>query len=114
MGASNIVLGGKSIIHPGCILRGDLRRVIPGAQIAITMGRYCSIGDGTVLRPPAKFYKGTFTYYPMKMSDFVHIGRECIVEAAAIGAGVEIGDGAIVVRRSQNNDGLLFRVADGS
>jgi acetyltransferase-like isoleucine patch superfamily enzyme len=39
----------------------------------------------------------TFTFYPVKISDFVHIGPNCIVEAAQIGGGVEIGEGSIIV-----------------
>lgn len=62
------------------------------------MGRYCLVGSGAVLRPPGKIYKGTFTFYPMRISDFVHIGDDAIVEAANIGHGVEIGARAIIVR----------------
>jgi dynactin-5 len=39
----------------------------------------------------------TFTFYPVKISDFVHIGPNCIVEAAQIGGGVEIGESSIIV-----------------
>jgi carbonic anhydrase/acetyltransferase-like protein (isoleucine patch superfamily) len=38
-----------------------------------------------------------FTFYPVKISDFVHIGPNCIIEAAQIGGGVEIGEGSIIV-----------------
>ncbi|RXK37058.1 dynactin 5 [Tremella mesenterica] len=96
VGASNIILGGKSIIQNGAILRGDLRRTIPGQHIAITMGRYCVIGENTIIRPPSRFYKGTFTYYPVKMGDFAQIGKNCIIEAATIGSGSEIGDNCII------------------
>lgn len=40
----------------------------------------------------------TFNYYPMKMGDFVTIGRDCIIEAAQIGSGTEIEDNCIIVR----------------
>ena len=33
----------------------------------------------------------------MRISDCVNVGRECIVEAAQIGSGVDIGDESIVV-----------------
>lgn len=39
----------------------------------------------------------TFTYYPTKIGDFVHIGKDAVVEAAQVGQGVEIGEGAIIV-----------------
>ncbi|KAI9639714.1 trimeric LpxA-like protein [Dioszegia hungarica] len=95
-GASNIVLGGKSIIQTGAILRGDLRRNAPGQHPVITMGRYCTVGENAVLRPPGKMYKGQFTYYPQRIADFVTIGKDAVVEAAQIGSGVDIGEGAVI------------------
>lgn len=61
------------------------------------MGRYCLIGEGAVLRPPGKIYKGAFTFYPVRILDYVHIGAECIVEAASIGSCIEIGERSIIV-----------------
>lgn len=40
----------------------------------------------------------TFTFYPVRIADFTHIGPNCIIEAAQIGSCVEIGEGSIVVR----------------
>jgi len=77
-GATTIILGGKSIVHtgqsrdptrfpfrgselicgPGAILRGDLRRSTAGQHVVISMGRYCSVGEGAIIRPPGKIYKG--------------------------------------------------------
>ena len=57
-GATNIILGGKSIIQAGAILRGDLKRSAPGQHVVISMGRYCNICEGVVIRPPGKIYKG--------------------------------------------------------
>lgn len=42
--------------------------------------------------------RSVFSYYPMKIGDFVSIGAGSIVEAASIGNGVEIGKNCIVVR----------------
>ncbi|GFZ43856.1 hypothetical protein JCM24511_01576 [Saitozyma sp. JCM 24511] len=95
-GAQNIILGGKSVIQTGAILRGDLQRAQAGHHVVISMGRYCLVGEGAVIRPPGKMYKGAFTFYPVKISDFVHIGPNCILEAAQIGGGVEIGEGSII------------------
>ncbi|ODN82006.1 hypothetical protein L202_02333 [Cryptococcus amylolentus CBS 6039] len=95
-GATNIVLGGKSIIQTSAILRGDLRRSTAGQHVVITVGRYCLIGEGAVIRPPGKIYEGAFTFYPVRISDFTHIGPNCIVEAAQIGSGVDIGEGSII------------------
>lgn len=55
------------------------------------------MGEGAILRPPGKIYKGAYTFYPVRVADYVHIGPEAVVEAASIGHGVEIGARAIVV-----------------
>lgn len=58
-GPSNIVLGGKTIIQPGAIIRGDLRRAGgSGPAVVIAMGKYCVLGESCVIRPPCKTYKG--------------------------------------------------------
>ncbi|GAA6021725.1 hypothetical protein JCM10207_008556 [Rhodosporidiobolus poonsookiae] len=101
-GSQNIVLGGKSILHPHCVLRGDLRRAgaasagAGGATVVVAMGKYCNVGEGAVLRPCYKTYKGVFSYYPMKIGDYVTIGAGSVVEAASIGTGVEIGRNCII------------------
>lgn len=38
-----------------------------------------------------------FTYYPQRIADFVTIGKDAVVEAAQIGSGVDIGEGAVIV-----------------
>ncbi|GAA6053306.1 hypothetical protein JCM3770_006676 [Rhodotorula araucariae] len=116
-GSQNIVLGGKSILRHGCILRGDLRRAgAPGAKeggtVVIAMGKYCDVGEGVVLRPCYKTYKGIFSYYPMKIGDHVTIGANSVVEAASIGTGVEIGKGCIIGPLAILKD--YCRIADGA
>lgn len=49
-GPQNIILGGKTIISSGAIIRGDLRRSGPGHAVVISLGRYCLVGEGCVLR----------------------------------------------------------------
>ena len=56
-GSQNIVLGGKTIIQTGSMIRGDLRRVGAGHHAAIAMGRYCVLSKQAVLRPPYKTNK---------------------------------------------------------
>lgn len=81
LGSQNIILGGKCIIHSGAILRGDLKRLAPAAKntdsttaitkeggnapssqtsnsVVIGMGRYCTLGEGCLIRPAYKTYKG--------------------------------------------------------
>jgi len=80
-GPQNIVINGRSVIEKGCIIRGDLRRLITatptseatgsgqagstsataslaGSATAVMAGRYLSVGQGSNLRPPGKTYKG--------------------------------------------------------
>ncbi|GAA6028938.1 hypothetical protein JCM8097_001515 [Rhodosporidiobolus ruineniae] len=119
-GSQNIVLGGKSILHPHCIIRGDLRRAGAGSAaggqgggtVVVAMGKYCSVGEGAVLRPCYKTYKGVFSYYPMKIGDHVAIGAGSVVEAASIGTGVEIGKGCIIGPLAILKD--FSRIADNS
>lgn len=49
-GPQNIILGGKTIISSNAIIRGDLRRSGPGHAVVISLGRYCLIGEGCVIR----------------------------------------------------------------
>lgn len=62
-GTQNIMLGGKSVIQPEAMIRGDLVRSqsSSGAQAnntAVAMGRYCFLSRGAVLRPPGRLFKG--------------------------------------------------------
>lgn len=49
-GPQNIILGGKTIITNGAIIRGDLRRTGPGHAVVISLGRYCLVGEGCIMR----------------------------------------------------------------
>ncbi|ORY73848.1 trimeric LpxA-like protein [Leucosporidium creatinivorum] len=112
-GPSNIVLGGKTIIQPGVMIRGDLRRAGgSGPAVVIAVGKYCVMGENSVIRPPCKTYKGVFSYYPMKIGDYVSIGSNSIVEAASIGNGVEIGKNCIIGPLTIIKDNA--RIADNS
>lgn len=129
-GPQNIILGGKTIISNGAIIRGDLKRAGPGHAVVISLGRYCLVGEGCVMRyvskslflvrpkqilsrrdpfrPPYKTYRGAFNYYPMKIGDYVHIGANTIVEAATIGNHVEIGKNCVIVNTLASYYLLLF------
>lgn len=61
VGSQNIILGGKTIIQPGVIVRGDLRRAgvsSSGNAVVVAVGKYCVLGEGSIIRPPYKTYKG--------------------------------------------------------
>ncbi|KAI1314851.1 hypothetical protein EDD11_001627 [Mortierella claussenii] len=95
-GSQNIILGGKTILQTGSVIRGDLRRTGPGQAVVVSVGRYCFLSQGCVIRPPCKTYKGAFSYYPMKIGDHVTIGEGSIVQAASIGSFVSIGKNCVI------------------
>lgn len=95
-GIQNIILKGKCIIRNEVIIRGDLRRSGVGNAISIAFGSYCYVGSRTIMKPPCKIYKGTFSYYPLKMGDHVIVGEDCLIEAASIGSFVDIGNRVII------------------
>eukprot|EP01041_Mallomonas_annulata_P013278 gene13278-28119_t len=82
--------GGRCIIKPGVIIRGDLAPV----QIQ----RYCIIGEDTVLRPSYTIAK-TFKFIPLTIGKYTSIGKNCVIESAIIGTGCEIGDDCVLSMR---------------
>mmetsp|Transcript_10858 Transcript_10858/g.10872 ORF Transcript_10858/g.10872 Transcript_10858/m.10872 type:complete len:182 (+) Transcript_10858:172-717(+) len=82
--------GGRCIIKPGVIIRGDFAPV----QIQ----RYCVIGENTILRPSYTISK-TFKFIPLTIGKYSYIGENCIIESAVIGAGCDIGDDCILSMR---------------
>ncbi|CDZ98870.1 Dynactin, subunit p25 [Phaffia rhodozyma] len=113
-GPQNITLGGKTIIHPGVILRGDLKRQGIGnkASVVLALGKYSLIGEGCVIRPPGKCYRGVFNFYPVRIGDHVHIGPGSIVEAAQIGNFVQIGKNCIIGKFTMIKD--CVKIADNT
>ncbi|KAJ3016579.1 UNVERIFIED_CONTAM: hypothetical protein HDU68_012149 [Siphonaria sp. JEL0065] len=97
-GSQNIILGGKTIIQTECMVRGDLRRSGTGHAVVIAVGKYCLLASRALIRPPSKVYKNIFSYYPMKIGDFCHIGEGSIIEAAQIGSHVRIGKNCVIGR----------------
>eukprot|EP00903_Cladosiphon_okamuranus_P017510 g16128.t1 len=95
-GSQNLYLKGKSIIMPGAIIRGELQ--------AIKIGRYCFIGEDTVIRPAYRIeqeeanLKCRFT--PLSVGNHTYIGKNCVIESAGIGCNVRIEDGCVLGRNS--------------
>jgi dynactin-5 len=66
VGTQNIMLGGKTVIQPEVMIRGDLVRTIQASSqsgaapnnTAVSIGRYCFLSRGCCLRPPGRLYKG--------------------------------------------------------
>lgn len=104
VGTQNIVLGGKTVIQPDVMIRGDLVRTAPSAassstpasNTAVAIGRYCFLSKGVLLRPPGRQYKGAFTYMPLRLGDHVFVGHGSVIQAASVGNHVSIGSGCTV------------------
>jgi dynactin-5 len=69
LGSGNIILGGKTIIEPGVIIRGDLRRTAITAAgatgtssnsniVVVAIGKYTYLAQNSIIRPGSKSYKG--------------------------------------------------------
>ena len=75
VGTQNIMLGGKTVIQPDVMIRGDLVRTIQAASqssssaasssTAVSIGRYCFLSRGCCLRPPGRLYKGSVSCCPL-------------------------------------------------
>ncbi|GKT59999.1 dynactin subunit 5 (dynactin Arp1 p25 subunit) [Colletotrichum tofieldiae] len=126
VGTQNIMLGGKTVIQPEVMIRGDLARSAqpsaggaPANSTAVAIGRYCFLSRGAVLRPPGRMYKGcvpvsrhapifkpcplltsdvcrAFTYMPLRMGDHVFVGQNVVIQAASIGSHIHIGRDCVI------------------
>ncbi|KAF3023586.1 hypothetical protein E8E14_011689 [Neopestalotiopsis sp. 37M] len=84
VGTQHIMLGGKTVIMPEAMIRGDLARTVPSTNPS-------QPGSNT-----AVFIGRVFTYMPLRLGDHVFIGEGTVVQAATIGSHVNIGKGAVV------------------
>lgn len=103
VGTQNIMLGGKTVIQPDVMIRGDLVRnappssstttktPAPASTTAVAIGRYCFLSRDVHLRPPGRLYKGVFTHMPLRLGDHVFVGQGSVVQAATVGSHVHIG-----------------------
>lgn len=107
VGTQNIMLGGKTVIQPEVMIRGDLVRSVqsasaasssgpPANNTAVSIGRYCFLSRASCLRPSGRLYKGAFTYMPLRMGDHVFVGHGSVVQAASVGSHVHIGARVVV------------------
>ncbi|KAL1858216.1 hypothetical protein VTK73DRAFT_7896 [Phialemonium thermophilum] len=122
VGTQNIMLGGKTVIQPEVMIRGDLARTLPSSSsgaggapannTAVSIGRYCFLSRGCCLRPPGRIYKGAFTHLPLRMGDHVFVGPGAVVQAATIGSHVHIGADVVVGEFAIIKD--YVRILDGA
>jgi dynactin-5 len=124
VGTQNIMLGGKTVIQPEVMIRGDLVRTAPSSSssssaaaaptssTAVAIGRYCFLSRGVLLRPPGRLYKGVYTYMPLRLGDHVFVGQNTVVQAATIGNHVSIGRDCTVNEFAIVKD--YVKILDGS
>lgn len=115
------MLGGKTVIQPEVMIRGDLARTAapsssssghPSSNTAVAIGRYCFLARGVNLCPPGRIYKGSYTYMPLRIGDHVFVGQGTLVQAASVGNHVHIGKGCTVGEFSIIKD--YVKILDGT
>jgi dynactin 5 len=77
-GARQVEIKGRSILHDGVQVRGDLQ--------IVRIGRYCEIGPSTILQPPVNVIQKRGKFVPMVIGSHTHIGENCDIRASAIGS----------------------------
>jgi dynactin-5 len=87
-GSQNIMLSGSSILLKDVIVRGDMAQV--------KMGKFCVVGERTVIRPSYKEFQKGATYFHSNVGDHVMIEEDCVIEAVQIGSYVHIGAGSVI------------------
>ncbi|EMC98856.1 hypothetical protein BAUCODRAFT_120151 [Baudoinia panamericana UAMH 10762] len=103
-GKQNIMLGGKSVVMAGAMLRGDLVRKPEkmadgekeGPVTAIHVGRASIISTNCTIRPPHRISRGRMVFYPMRIGDNVFIGPGTYVSSAVISSNVHIGTNCVL------------------
>lgn len=55
---TKLPISNQTILQTGSVIRGDLRRTGAGHAVVVSVGRYCFLSQGCVIRPPCKTYKG--------------------------------------------------------
>jgi dynactin-5 len=82
-GAKQVEIKGRSILQEGVVVRGDLA--------IVRIGRYCEIDSNTRLEPPTHPLDKS-KRIPLVIGSHTRVGRDCNIQAAAIGSNVWIGN----------------------
>lgn len=100
-GAQFVELRGKSVLHRGVEVRGDLAR--------IKAGRYCTVGPDTVLQPAPNNNVPVSgkTHVPLVIGSHTKIGPNCKIEAAAVGSNVIVGRNVVLGKRCIVRDNCI-------
>ena len=98
-GAKQVELKGRSILVDGVHIRGDLAPV--------RIGRYCWVDSNTLIQPPPQMGEhgentstNTNLYVPVSLGSHTSIGKDCVLEAAAVGSLCWIADNVKLSARS--------------
>eukprot|EP00759_Apiculatamorpha_spiralis_P009512 PhF_6_TR16547/c0_g1_i1/m.25247/K10427/DCTN5; dynactin 5 len=96
LGREQVKFVENCVIQSDSVLRADLRR--------IDLGSYCYLDTRCILRPFSRVTSAGVTFFPMKLGNFVYVGSDCVVEAAAIGSYVIVESNVILGARCQLSD----------
>jgi carbonic anhydrase/acetyltransferase-like protein (isoleucine patch superfamily) len=88
----DVVIGPRSSVWYGCVLRGDVN--------AIRIGEHTNVQDGSVLHV-------TKDRFDCLVGDEVTIGHRAVVHGCSVGDGALIGIGAIVLDGATVGEGAL-------
>lgn len=116
-GSHRILISGMCVIDPECTVDGHVR-VLEQNSSTISMGRFCLIGKGAVLRPPVIGYKTDKTtgkkvpvHAPLAMNSYTIVKAGGQIHCKQIGSRVVIGCNAKLGRCSNIGDVVI--VDDG-
>jgi len=87
----DVVIGEKSSVWFGVIIRGDVNN--------ITIGRYTNIQDGTVIH--------CSNIYQTIIGDYVTVGHKAVIHGCKIGNNTLIGMGAIILDGAEIGDNVI-------
>jgi dynactin-5 len=93
LGRRFITIGSSCVVQRSAMLRGDMGE--------IRVGKYCTIGESAILRPPSRPPGVEQQHRPgrrnlLQIADHTVIEEDCVIQAAFIGSCVQVCKGAIV------------------
>ncbi len=87
-----VKIGDYASVWPGCVLRGDINRVV--------VGRYSNIQDNSVLHVEKN--------HACVVGDYVVVGHQVLLHACRVGDQTLVGMGSIVLDGAVIGDGVLL------
>jgi carbonic anhydrase/acetyltransferase-like protein (isoleucine patch superfamily) len=88
----DVVIGEGSSVWPSAVIRGDFNK--------ITIGKYTSVQDNTVIH--------TTPWNPAKIGDYVTIGHGAIIHAATVESNCLIGMNAVILDGSKIGENSII------